>query len=347
MKLINYPALTGIRAIAAYMVFIHHCSVIKIDFFREFHIGVTIFFVLSGFLIANRYYNETNFNFKDYLIKRFARIYPMYFILTTLTFLFFAILHSQSTINDFKIYLLNVSFLRGFFDKFKFTGIAQGWSLTIEECFYLLAPFFFILIRKNKLNLIIIPVLSLVLGFGLVYLFQNYNSYGMLNSYNFMLDFTIFGRITEFIIGILLAVFLDKIKINFNHFTVFGIVFIVLSVYTLSIIKPINGNGTDCMFGKIINTLILPLLGIAPLFYGLIKEKNIISIILSSKLFQLLGKSSYIFYLIHIGFIANILNKISQNYLFQFIALNIISIGLYWFIEKPLNNFIRKKFVVF
>jgi peptidoglycan/LPS O-acetylase OafA/YrhL len=346
----NYPALTGIRAIAAYMVFLHHFDVFSIgvfgtqihDFFREFHIGVTIFFVLSGFLICNRYYEDFNFSFKSYFIKRFARIYPMYFGLTTISFLFYAILHSQSTIYDLKLYLLNISFFRGYFDDLKFTGIAQGWSLTVEESFYLLAPLFFILIRKRKINLIIIPIFFIILGFCLIGFFQNYSFHGLMNTNNFMLDFTIFGRISEFFIGILLAIFINKINIRFKHITILGIFFILLSIYILSIIKPIGGNGTDCVFGKIINTFLLPLFGIAPLFYGLIKETTVLSKTLSSKIFTLLGKSSYIFYLIHMGFVINILNKITQNYVFIFISLNIIAVVLYQFIEKPLNNYIRK-----
>jgi peptidoglycan/LPS O-acetylase OafA/YrhL len=52
----NYiPALTGVRALAAYLVFISHYAYIfdagfphfLRRFFLEFHIGVTIFFVLS------------------------------------------------------------------------------------------------------------------------------------------------------------------------------------------------------------------------------------------------------------------------------------------------------------
>ena len=62
-----FPSLTGIRAIAAYMVFIHHYNTFANkglhDFFGEFHIGVTLFFVLSGFLIAHRYYNIEVFDF--------------------------------------------------------------------------------------------------------------------------------------------------------------------------------------------------------------------------------------------------------------------------------------------
>lgn len=55
-----FPALTGVRAIAAYMVFIHHYKLFPgsfvgkrmFYFFNEFHTGVTFFFVLSGFFIA-------------------------------------------------------------------------------------------------------------------------------------------------------------------------------------------------------------------------------------------------------------------------------------------------------
>ena len=116
MNKVNFPALTGIRALAAFMVFIHHYNPFNVasfgnythDFFNEFHIGVTIFFVLSGFLICNRYFDDPNFNFKSYLTKRFARIYPMYFILTTLTFVFFAIVYSQNSWVDLHNYFFRI-----------------------------------------------------------------------------------------------------------------------------------------------------------------------------------------------------------------------------------------------
>ena len=78
MNKVNFPALTGIRALAAFMVYIHHYNPFSIeffgkyihDFFSEFHIGVTIFFVLSGFLICNRYFDEPNFSFKNTISPR-------------------------------------------------------------------------------------------------------------------------------------------------------------------------------------------------------------------------------------------------------------------------------------
>ena len=57
MKSNSYiPALTGVRAIAAFLVFFHHFNQLDFPFplrrtFNEFHMGVTMFFLLSGFLI--------------------------------------------------------------------------------------------------------------------------------------------------------------------------------------------------------------------------------------------------------------------------------------------------------
>lgn len=352
MNKVNFPALTGIRALAAFMVYIHHYNPFSVvifgqychDFFSEFHIGVTIFFVLSGFLICNRYYEEQNFSFKSYFIKRFARIYPMYFLLTTFTFVFFAIFHSQTNVIDFKNYFLNISLLKGFSDDLKFTGIAQSWSLTVEEVFYLLAPIFFLLIKKNKLFLLITPLFFVGLGLLFASIFNGINCYGFMKSINFMLDFTFFGRITEFFVGIALALLLrnNKFNLKFQGFTYVGIFGIILSICALVSLKVGTGFGVDTTFGKVINTFFLPVFGIAPLFLGLIKENTILQKFFSTKITLLLGKSSYIFYLIHLGIFVTILNKISSNQGFIFIALNVISVILYLYLESPLNKIIRK-----
>jgi len=349
----NFPALTGIRAIAAYMVFIHHKNPFNEsyfeksihDFFSEFHVGVTFFFVLSGFLISNRYYDEVNFNFKEYIIKRFARIYPMYFIITTLTFIFHAVYLTQNSIHDFYIYVFNITFLKGFSDDIKFSGIAQGWSLTVEEMFYFLAPLFFILIKKTKWFLFFIPIVFILLGIQLVNIFSNFEFHGFFKNEDFMFDFTFFGRITEFFVGMVLALLLRKYKYNtqFKYFTLIGVIGIILNIYFLSILKTGNGVGTDTFLGKIINTLFLPCFGIAPLFYGLIKEKTLFSRMLSSDLFILLGKSSYVFYLIHIGIFVLLLEKITTNTFYLFLILNGIAILFYLYLEKPLNVFFRNK----
>jgi peptidoglycan/LPS O-acetylase OafA/YrhL len=346
-----FPALTGLRAIAAYMVFCHHFNPISklflsgfvYEFFNEFHVGVTLFFVLSGFLITNRYFELPKINLKKYLLNRFARIYPMYFLLSSLTFLVSIFLYKQNSWKDLQVYFLNITLLKGYFDNIKFSGIGQGWSLTVEEFFYLFAPLFFIFVKKSKIYLFLLPLFFVATGIILVCFFEQKEGFGFMKSIPFMFDFTFFGRCIEFFIGMTLALFLKKIPV-FNHFnyTFFGIVSFVFWIFLLSVQKTPTGFGTDCVFGKIINNLLLPVFGIVPLFIGLILERNWISKFLSSKIMQLLGKSSYVFYLIHLGIFYKLFDKFFGNLLIIFILLNIISILMYKLLEEPINRFFRR-----
>lgn len=349
MKPVNFPALTGIRIIAAYMVYIHHFNPFQEKsfgasthfFFDGFHVGVTLFFVLSGFLIANRYYDNTPFHFKAYIQKRFARIYPMYFILTSLTFVIGYF--SAKSYGGFGLYFLNISFLRGFFDDLKFSGIAQGWTLTVEEMFYILAPLFFFLIKKSKWFVALLPVLFIALGLLLVHLLELFHFHGLMESPNFMIGYTFFGRAFEFFVGIGLALLLkNNYTSTFKHFTLLGSIGVLFSIYLLSILEIQPETTTTLVLKNTVNTLLLPIIGILPLYFGLIKETTFFSKLLKSNTFILLGKSSYVFYLIHIGFIRNALTALSSNDLFVFLSLNGIAIALYLYIEKPLNNYFRR-----
>ncbi|WP_295652053.1 acyltransferase [uncultured Mucilaginibacter sp.] len=221
----NYiPALTGVRAMAAYLVFISHFHDIFDEnlphyvqaFFREFHIGVTIFFVLSGFLIAFRYYDNFSLTsdwFKQYLKNRVARIYPMYFLLTICAFIAYSVTKEPSVLNGFNhpiaVFLMNITFVRGFFDQFKFTGIGQGWSLTVEECFYFSAPLMFFAAKKWG-RFYLQPFIITGFGFVLVLIFRNINWYGFFGNFTFMMLNTFFGRCFEFFSGILLALYVKR-----------------------------------------------------------------------------------------------------------------------------------------
>jgi peptidoglycan/LPS O-acetylase OafA/YrhL len=349
-----FPALTGIRAIAAYMVFIYHYSPFNekafgkgvYSFFHQFHIGVNLFFVLSGFLIAHRYYDMGKLDFKKYMINRVARIYPVYFLLTTITFLFFAFAHGEKSIFNLVIYLSNISFVRGFFDELKFTGISQGWSLTVEECFYLLAPLIFILIKRNRLNLLLLPVIFLTIGLALVQVCKGINFYGLMASNSFMYVFTFFGTAFEFFVGIGLALYFKKhsASVKNGYRTYGGIIIIAICTYLISAIRMNNNFGMQIPLLEITNNVLLPLVGISLFYYGLLTEQTIVSKLLSSKLFVLLGKSSYVFYLIQAGIIELFFGRFTHNHMLVFVPLVIVSILIYHFFEEPMNLYIRKRF---
>ncbi|TAH08474.1 MAG: acyltransferase [Sphingobacteriia bacterium] len=381
------PALTGVRGLAAFLIFLDHYNQTSFHpllfrIFNEFHFPLPMFFVLSGFLICLRYYDNVEVNkhwMRKYIKNRIARVYPIYLILTVATFLVAWMINDNSIYNNlsshFTVFLLNITFIRGFFDDIKFTGIGQGWSLTVEECFYFSAPFFFLLIQRTKKWLIYLPLLIMGAGVLLVLIFRNVDFYGFFGNFKFMFISTFFGRCVEFFVGMVLALIIRKSddtisKIPF--YTYLGILGIA-GTTVIMVNQPLTAEvqfGLYQPVGIFTNNIILPF-AIASFFYGLIKEKSVIRFLLSTPFGQLNGRSSYIFYLIHLGFIANFaithidtintwffewldareLYWITEHqdviepimlltFLFSF--LTVVSIILYKYVEEPLNLYIRK-----
>jgi peptidoglycan/LPS O-acetylase OafA/YrhL len=383
----NYiPALTGVRAMAAYLVFISHfCYIfdgsfpyLAQRFLGEFHIGVSIFFVLSGFLITFRYYNHFHLTkdwFKQYLKNRIARIYPMYFLLTLAAFTYYFITKDQTitkgTGNPIALLALNITFLRGFFYQFWDTGIAQGWSLTVEECFYFSAPIIF-LIAKRYNKFYIQPAAITLFAICMVLIFRHVNWHGFFGNFTFVLLFTFFGRCFEFFVGVQLARYIIKNGLKRTHkasFTYAGFVLIFVCVFIMAL-QPITkpwAAGLESSIGIITNNYFL-CIAVALFFYGLLTENTIFKKFLALPFIELLGKSSYIFYLIHLGWMFTLLNgglnhlndstfalydKLGLtwhspfeydwlNLIYIFIVLNAISILLFKRIEEPLNHYIRR-----
>jgi peptidoglycan/LPS O-acetylase OafA/YrhL len=342
-----FQALTGVRAIAAWLVFFHHYNPFSAEqfgsvinqFVQEFHVGVSIFFVLSGFLITHRYFRlPSGFRWQPYLVNRIARVFPMYFLITTLTF----ILQADSS---WLLYFLNITFLRGFFDELKFSLVGQGWSLTVEECFYLLAPIGFFFVRKSKNCLIVLPVFLVGVGCLLVFFFGSKAGYGFFGDFNFMFIYTFFGRCFEFFAGVALAVFLRPNSRQGSWLTWAGLLIATGLVFVMSRLGSQGVSGIQSSTGLVINNLLLPV-AIAIFFYGLIREQSIIRSFLSMKPLQILGKASYTFYLIHVGVISLWVDAyLNGNLLMLFVLLNLLAIALWWLLEDPLNRLIKQWFV--
>ena len=371
---------------AAYLVFISHfCYIfdgsfphIIQRFFGEFHIGVSIFFVLSGFLITFRYYNSFHLTkdwFKQYLKNRVARIYPMYFLLTVAAFTYYFITKDETitkgSSHPVVLMFLNITFVRGFFYQFWDTGIAQGWSLTVEECFYFSAPIIFLIAKKyNKFY--IQPVIITMFAILMVLIFRNVNWHGFFGNFPFVMLFTFFGRCFEFFVGVQLARIVIKngftrtSKINFTY-SGFALIFVCVFIMALQPIPKGWAAGLESPIGIITNNYFL-CIAVALFFYGILTETTLFKKFLATPFIELLGKSSYIFYLIHLGWISTLIhngmNHLNDavfslydkwgvewhspfeydwlNLIYAFIVLNAISVTLFKLIEEPLNHYIRK-----
>ena len=312
--------------------------------------GVDIFFVLSGFLITYRYYDSFQLKRKyilNYIINRLARIYPAFFLFTILTYV---VSLSQSIPSStfstlailkhtlFELFM-NLTFLKGFFYDLRFIGIPQGWTLTVEECFYFLAPLVFFF--SKKVNLFLIPLFFLLIGFFIVYFLGNKLPYGFFIDNRFMLMFTFLGKSFEFFIGMWLALKYRNKNLKFSKKNSTTLISVITFPIFLLIISYSRKQDLTGLTPIILINFLLPFC-IALLFIGLLTEKTILSKILSGKLFSILGKSSYIFYLIHMGVIQLFIAKnLTENLLVNFLILNILSILIFKYFEQPLNQKIR------
>jgi peptidoglycan/LPS O-acetylase OafA/YrhL len=350
----NFPVLTGVRAIAAFMVFCHHyigtCGTgIFFSFVKEFYTGVTIFFVLSGFLIYYRYSESVTLK-KDFLINyfknRFARIYPVYFLIVGITSLLYIYGQTRSNIgNQLLLIFLQLTFIRGFSDVYKFIGVGQGWTLTVEECFYSLFPLLISLIKKWGFMATLLGVY--IAGILLTGLGMFVNSHGFFSPPEFVLNYTFFGRVAEFFSGmylakIVLAKGIQQPQNQFPKFTILGLAGIVGGIFLMSRFEETCTYGTFYPGGIIVNNLILPIY-ISTMFYGLINERSIIQKFLGNGVMVLFGKTSYVFYLIHVGVLQFILEDfVTSNPLIIFILMNLFAVGIYMAIEEPLRKSIRR-----
>ena len=154
----------GLRAIAIIAVLIFHFF-----HFPNGYLGVDIFFVISGYLITSIIYNELNqnkFSLINFYLRRIRRLFPLvlFFSLTSLLLGIGVMLPddlenlAQSVIatNFFSNNILQAITTRNYWDIVnEYKPLMHTWSLAIEEQFYLLYPFFFLLIRNKSRNIAI------------------------------------------------------------------------------------------------------------------------------------------------------------------------------------------------
>ena len=143
------PGLDGIRALAVLLVIVSHFGFESVN--GAF--GVLIFFVLSGFLITWLMLKELDrsgtVSLKNFYKRRMLRIFPAFYAFWIVAVVIYVVrghyLHWGQAISAF-FYVSN------YYMALVPTGTAvfgHTWSLSIEEQFYLLWPFLFLLVRGN------------------------------------------------------------------------------------------------------------------------------------------------------------------------------------------------------
>ena len=349
---VRFDALTGFRCLAACLVFLYHNRKYWRDavhpelmrLLNEFHIGVSLFFVLSGFLIAYTYAEQplkSAKNYAKYFSIRFVRIMPLYWLTLTAYYL-------DPAFGKMQFSWLTYSLFHGFSDQHNLDAISQAWSLNIEMTFYALAPLLCMLQKKHLLYLLSFLALLFIGTWSVGYYWHqmNGNPGRWLYPLNFVINGTFAGRCLEFVAGMILANCIRNDKTafikKFRFKTIIGFAGIFITTYCIGLFQPsASAQGSDQIGGMILQLLVLPVF-VAIALTGLIYEKNWLQKFFSSPVLVLLGNASFAFYLIHISYV-NI--KVKQWFLLpdrNFIVLWLIAIILYLAVEKPVYNVYRK-----
>lgn len=105
-------------------------------------VGVTLFFLLSAFLLTTNLLKSENTN-GQYFIRRFVRIAPAYYLNIGILFLFFAPPGQSMSAQGFKQIVFNLSFMHYLTPgtSSSLNVIGALWTLTIEFTLYLILPF--------------------------------------------------------------------------------------------------------------------------------------------------------------------------------------------------------------
>ncbi len=158
-----------LRALSVFAVIGYHLGLIPGGY-----LGVDVFFVLSGYLIAQQLTTK-KYTLREFYLKRIRRILPLSVLVTTLSLLVGCLVMLPDDLENLgqsvlATHLFSNNWLLLFTSKFywnnvnAFKPLLHTWSLGIEEQFYLVYPLLFLLpLRWNKLTLVVVSVISAVL----------------------------------------------------------------------------------------------------------------------------------------------------------------------------------------
>lgn len=162
--------LDGLRGLAILMVMVHRFWPrpgvgVAADVAGAGWIGVDLFFVISGFLIAGILLDTRNDAgyFRNFYARRVLRIFPLYYLFVIGVFIAFSanagFREGAGSPLWYLFHLGNIP--EGLLDKPVPYWLAPVWSLAIEEQFYLTFPLLVYLLDRRRLTILLMSMIAL------------------------------------------------------------------------------------------------------------------------------------------------------------------------------------------
>lgn len=333
--------ITFTRFLAALAIVISHFNkdmfVYKTDYiadiFLKANVGVSYFFILSGFIMIVAYHKKQKIEYLEYYKNRFARIYPLY-VLGLLLYL--VTRYSGFSVGNALLYLLGLqSWIPGKAMILNF----PGWSISVEFLFYLIFPalYNYFYSKKNK-SIWIAAIVLWVVTQVFSHLFVASPSYKgpHTESHEFLYYFPLM-HVSEFLVGNLAGLFFINNFKQRNYDIPVILIFAAIMI-ALIFVPLFYHNGLMAVL-------------FIPLIILLSRNNGFVTKLFSLKPLEYLGEASYAVYITHIPvlyILRELLKwekyKLDINTIFwiYLLILVLMSILFYQFIEKPLRDYLKK-----
>lgn len=346
--------LDGIRAIAVIMVLAYH---LKLALFKSGFLGVTVFFVLSGYLITGILISEVEeegtIDLKNFWLRRIRRLVPAVMSMAVVIIFVSAVVNRIIFTKGCKDFLASVLGFNNWwqiFNKvsyFEAAGVPSPfthcWSLAIETQFYLIYPLILLGIYKlvksreegrAKRGLLFAGVTLMLALISVILMIVLFDPQQDASRVYYGTD----TRAFSLLFGALLAILWDyrmvprRLSASVNM--VLGSVsFAVLLVMTIAI------NGSSNFWyrgGQFVGTILIVLV-----IYTVLGRKTWLSRFLSNPVLKWIGDRSYSIYLWHYPIILLISKGIKASWWITLIEI-VLSVVLaelsYRFIETPIRH---------
>ena len=346
--------LDGIRAIAVIMVLAYH---LKLALFKSGFLGVTVFFVLSGYLITGILISEVEeegtIDLKNFWLRRIRRLVPAVMSMAVVIIFVSAVVNRIIFTKGCKDFLASVLGFNNWwqiFNKvsyFEAAGVTSPfthcWSLAIETQFYLIYPLILLGIYKlaksrgegrAKRGLLFAGVTLLLALISVILMIVLFDPQQDASRVYYGTDTRAFSLLFGALLAILWEYRMVPRRLSASVNMVLGSVsFAVLLVMTIAI----NGSSNfwysgGQFFGTILTVLMV---------YAVSGRKTWISRFLSNPVLKWIGDRSYSIYLWHYPIILLISKGIKASWWITLIEI-VLSVVLaelsYRFIETPIRH---------
>lgn len=346
--------LDGIRAIAVIMVMAYH---LKLALFKSGFLGVTVFFVLSGYLITGILISEVEeegtIDLKNFWLRRIRRLVPAVMSMAVVIIFVSAVVNRVIFTKGCKDFLASVLGFNNWwqiFNKvsyFEAAGVTSPfthcWSLAIETQFYLIYPLILLGIYKlaksrgegrAKRGLLFAGVTLLLALISVILMIVLFDPQQDASRVYYGTDTRAFSLLFGALLAILWEYRMVPRRLSASVNMVLGSVsFAVLLVMTIAI----NGSSNfwyrgGQFFGTILTVLMV---------YAVSGRKTWLSRFLSNPVLKWIGDRSYSIYLWHYPIILLISKGIKASWWITLIEI-VLSVVLaelsYRFIETPIRH---------